>query len=366
MSSMPLVFTSDEKVISTTDWYSSLTDDISKYENCFVRRITHVKNLRSSVLHEYLQIIFEDTTGKQNRTRVLAERQTAQDQVIIGRWSYGLNPSANRSSSSGSSGSWGRGLEFFQGSSSSSSSSPGGNLPLPLLSLTFKEDKLGVMQLAAILQKITVKLGKYNFLLRNCYVFASMVYDLAMVKHTGSSQSWPYAFTKGRLALWAKIHTGSGKSAGDFESLNKSEWQYAPANKFEESLGNFWSSAVDLLRQEGIDLTNEEAQKLSTSCKMYDLSDDATAAALKDVDKKELDELYRDTVDKVLAQPGVDDYLATYQRYADRIPEPTANQNRPENLPGIEIYKVSDDLEQKNEMVIKILVGEVLQDLEKN
>lgn len=207
MSSLPLVFSSDEKVVSTTDWYISLSKDEETYKNCFVRRITHIKNLKSSVLHEFIQVIFEDkTNSKGDRTRVIAERQTKQDQLIFGRWSYGLKPSSKSSVGDGSGSALEAFTNFFRGSSSSSSSSGGGGiLPLPLLSLTFDNDNLSVLQLAEICLKTTEQLGTYDLITRNCYCFSAIVYEAARLKYAGVVKDWPYASLKGKLALWVKL-----------------------------------------------------------------------------------------------------------------------------------------------------------------
>lgn len=205
---MPLVFTSTEEVVTPQKWYSDLSQNASTYSNCFVRRITHVKNLNSSVLHEYLQVILEDTgSSSKDRTRVLAERQTEQDQVIIGHWSFGAKPSgkALMSSSSGSSSSgsgfFKRIADLFRGSSSSSSSSSSSKelLPLQLWSLTFDDNNLNVVALADVMRATSEKMGCYNLVLRNCYVFAKSIYDTVVQKYQCQQFGWKFAHLQGTL-----------------------------------------------------------------------------------------------------------------------------------------------------------------------
>lgn len=83
MPSIPYLFVDEKQVCSTREWYQALTKSRSLYERCLVKSITHVKNLDSIVSHEYLQFIVEDQDTS-FRTRIIAERQTKQDQVILG------------------------------------------------------------------------------------------------------------------------------------------------------------------------------------------------------------------------------------------------------------------------------------------
>jgi hypothetical protein len=82
--SVPYLFVDHQIIVSTKEWYDYITNNQSAYANCHVKRITHIKNLHSTVAHEYLEVIIEDSATAA-RTRIIAERQTNQDQVIIGR-----------------------------------------------------------------------------------------------------------------------------------------------------------------------------------------------------------------------------------------------------------------------------------------
>jgi hypothetical protein len=204
MTTSPLVFTSDKQVITTAKWLEDLKNNSSNYGDCFVRRITHVKNLKSTFLHEYLQIIFEDTGHGKNpsdrdRTRIIAERQNSQDQVIIGLWSFGERPKV-----SGKEADSRTFFERFKGFFGSSSSSSSGDelLPLPLFSLTFDEDNLNAIDLAAILSETTSKLLDYNVATRNCFHFAEAVYDVARLKYHGKSEPWRFSDLKKSIVVW--------------------------------------------------------------------------------------------------------------------------------------------------------------------
>ncbi|PYI11428.1 hypothetical protein BO78DRAFT_382704 [Aspergillus sclerotiicarbonarius CBS 121057] len=168
------VFENDEKDFPTQTWYSNLAANANIYENCYVERITHVKNLRSEVLHEYIQVIVVDAASD-TRTRLITERQVEGDRVIVGRsgWSF----SSSLSSSSGFFSFVGR--LFSLSSSSISNSNDVNDLPLPLYSLTFKAKSFNIVDLARLLSVVSEMGGYYNALSTNCYWYATKMYKLA-------------------------------------------------------------------------------------------------------------------------------------------------------------------------------------------
>ncbi|KAK1244423.1 hypothetical protein MKX07_003222 [Trichoderma sp. CBMAI-0711] len=372
--SMPLVFTPTEEIVTPQKWYHDLSQNASAYSNCFVRRITHVKNLNSSLLHEYLQVILEDAgSSSKDRTRVLTERQTEQDQVIIGRWSFGAKPSgkALMSSSSGSSSS---GSGFFQritslfgGSASPSSSSSKDLLPLQLWSLTFDDNNLNVIALAEIMRTTSDRMGCYNLVLRNCYVFAKSVYETVLQKYKCQQNSWKFAHLQGTLPFLQLKTQEMKETAHQFDEELKKDFQWAPANEVEETLGVLYTAAIEFLRQDGIELTDEESEELIKYCKLKDLADHSTETSLATAtaNAKELDESFKDLVDKVLDEPRKDDFLAIYQRYNENAPPAIAAEPSAGPPPGFEVHRVSDDLWQQGEDAIKVLVGSILEELEK-
>lgn len=197
MADIPYLFTKREETINTWNWYSYLSKSPQTYKDCVVRSVTHVKNLRSSVVHEYLQAIIERTDTKE-RTRLIAERQTGQDQVIISRWGSSKSSLSPSSHGSGSSSSGSK-------SSSSSSSSGGGDLPLPLWSLKFNSGSLNVVNLAQILRNTTNEGGDYNVLTgRHCYWFAATAYASVRV-FASIEEPWSFRRWKGRLILIKKV-----------------------------------------------------------------------------------------------------------------------------------------------------------------
>jgi hypothetical protein len=137
------IFEDSERVINVLNWENHITQNPGTYKSCFVRRFTHVKNLESRVLHEYLNVIVEDE-ATDTWTRLIVERQTEQDQVIVGRWPASKGYHENRKPEDC----------FYHShavalSSSSSSSGPAGDLPLPLATRSFQKGKFKVNQLAA-------------------------------------------------------------------------------------------------------------------------------------------------------------------------------------------------------------------------
>jgi hypothetical protein len=185
LKAIPCVFEDRETEYNTWTWNSTMSNDPETYEHCFVRTLTHVKNLRSTVLHEYLQVIVERTdTQTPVRTRLIVERQTDGDRVIVGRSSW-----ATSSSSAG----------FLSNlsikSSSSSSGAEQGSLPLPLYSLKFASGKLPVAKLAEILQRTTDAGGVYDLLRgKHCFWFANIVYQsVKLAAPWEDERIWPWA-----------------------------------------------------------------------------------------------------------------------------------------------------------------------------
>lgn len=172
---IPNLFEDKEKTIQTQEWYSLLSQSPQEYQNCVVKTLTHVKNLRSKVVHEYLQAIIEDLdTG--TRTRLIAERQVAQDQIILGRW-------ASKKSSSG----------------------PSGDLPLPLFSVSFDSNNFKVLDLAGILAHTTEIGGKYNLLTKSCSWFALTACMALKYKFNGREERWYFWKWRGRLIIFNKV-----------------------------------------------------------------------------------------------------------------------------------------------------------------
>ncbi|KAH6605844.1 hypothetical protein Trco_004997 [Trichoderma cornu-damae] len=181
---IPYVFEDEEKEYSTSDWDSQLSKDPDTYNQCFVRALTHVKNLKSSVLHEYLQIIVERTDTKDpSRTRLLAERQNDGDRVIAGRSSW-----APSSSSGGFLG------NLLSSSSRSSSGGKIGDYPLPLYSLKFTSGEFPIVRLAEILRKTTEDGGRYSIRKKkHCFWFAKAVYNTVKYSFQCVEKTWRWA-----------------------------------------------------------------------------------------------------------------------------------------------------------------------------
>jgi phosphotransacetylase len=155
-----------ETTINTEEFFKEVLNDPTYYEKYQVNRITHVKNLLSRVTHEYLQIIVEDTETKRC-TRVIAERQDDQDQVIVGRtlWYTKTLPAV---------------VAAF-------TEKTGDILPLPLCTITpQRESKL--IDLAAILYGVTRCAPNYRLLNENCYWFASWAYRALRITFHGQEQ----------------------------------------------------------------------------------------------------------------------------------------------------------------------------------
>ncbi|GIK06642.1 hypothetical protein Aspvir_002292 [Aspergillus viridinutans] len=196
--SIPNIFEDSERVINVLNWESHITQHPGTYKNCFVRRFTHVKNLESSVLHEYLNVIVEDE-ATDTWTRLIVERQTDQDQVIVGRWSATKGYHEN----------WKPEDCFYRshavaigssGSSSGNSSGPAGDLPLPLATRSFQKGKFGVKELARLLRKTHELHPRYSLAWYNCYWYSYKVFEgVRAISHLSfDDHFWDYFSWRGK------------------------------------------------------------------------------------------------------------------------------------------------------------------------
>jgi hypothetical protein len=152
-------------------------------KNIFVRRFTHVKNLGSHVLHEYLHVILEDSSTDK-WTRVIVERQAgtlvwgeAHDQVIVRRWPAGKGYKDHENLEPNY---FPFNLEVMMSSGSS-----GGNVgdsPLPLVTRSFEKGDFSVELLAQILCWCHRDQPNYTPGKWNCYWFAERVFESHRVK----------------------------------------------------------------------------------------------------------------------------------------------------------------------------------------
>lgn len=191
---IPSLFEDKEKTIQTQEWYPLLSQSADNYNNA-VKTLTHVRSLRPMVFHEYLQAIIEDLdTG--NCTRLIAERQTSQDQVILGWWAS-KKPFAL-----------------------SSSSGPSGGLSLPLYSVNF-DSNLKVMDLAGILAE-TTKIGdKDNLITMNCHWFVITAYQSLKLKISGPEEHEYFFNWRGSLILSKKsVEVGSAWPAKSSDTID--------------------------------------------------------------------------------------------------------------------------------------------------
>ncbi|RXW13039.1 hypothetical protein EST38_g12816 [Candolleomyces aberdarensis] len=77
----------DVTTVPIVNFLDYLSQNPDPYNDCDVISVTHAKNLNSFVKHEYLHLIIRHRPTNRWR-RLLAERQRAQDQVIIGFWPW--------------------------------------------------------------------------------------------------------------------------------------------------------------------------------------------------------------------------------------------------------------------------------------
>ncbi|XHG00874.1 hypothetical protein AWENTII_004289 [Aspergillus wentii] len=221
------LFEDFERNTTTSDWANQLLNHIKEYESCFIKSITHVKNLNCPVLHEYLQVEVLYLPIKQKRTRLIAERVKDKDQVISGNrnWTSGDEPSPMFFSTSGQAGSWAS-EELHSGSSSSSSGHNGSNVskskrPLPLYTLKFERKRFPIVGLALVLRTVSEVLGGYHFLYRNCYVFARVAYECCKELYGGTQKKRKFGSWRGANLALLSPKTDADVYAKQFEKYMK-------------------------------------------------------------------------------------------------------------------------------------------------
>jgi hypothetical protein len=196
--SIPHLFVDSKQEENVLSWESFINQNPAIYQNCFVRRITHVKDLNNTVLHEYLQVIVEDNSSK-FCTRLIAERLRPRDQVTIGQWEPFDHYQEN----------WTPEDCYYQPSelavSSAISSSGSSNkssevLPLPLLTRSLPKGLLSVQKFAKLLGNAHRERPKYNFPVYNCYWYAECVYEgVRAVQPPLTDYIWKFAWLKRKL-----------------------------------------------------------------------------------------------------------------------------------------------------------------------
>ncbi|KAI1459594.1 hypothetical protein F4805DRAFT_68030 [Annulohypoxylon moriforme] len=359
MPQIPYLFGDKEQIIQTETWYSYLSRDPQAYEKCVVKSLTHVKNLRSPLVHEYLQAIIEDT-GTNTRTRIIAERQNTQDQVTVGHWdSKSLSLLGARSSGSSS----------FSSNSSSNSSGDGGILPLPLYSLKFNVN-FKALELARILKNATVKGGKYSiWRRRHCYWFAYEVYDGICKKFACAEERWYFARWRGRLLVPVK----SGKpKAEEFDEEIKNRMEYAPGGPADswKWLEAVYKDSIHLVADNEKEAKDKIENDLSDLV-LTDLSKDITLGTMKDA--KEPDALYDDIEIDELYQNVMQDsegakYREVYEAFeknsqVKKASAPDDDEKLTVPLPvpeGFQLLTPTKSQSEKMDLIHKTMVGAIL------
>jgi len=173
-----LLYPSSVTRLSVDNFCDTVKNDPDSFAHFKVLRITHIKNLVSVVWHEYVQVIVRDTSnGKLHR--IIVERQTDNDYVIIGMWkpwTEGETPS------SGDGDPW---------------------LPLPLFSLFFNTP-LALSDVANHIRAVRAVHKDYNVLQANCYWFALSLYTnlYASAGGTATEKKWTWWLFRGIIPTY--------------------------------------------------------------------------------------------------------------------------------------------------------------------
>lgn len=196
-----MFFTSEpEEAIRVDELLKKIRYKRDDYKPIFVRRFTHVKNLGSPVLHEYLHVILEDSSTDE-WTRVIVERQSetvvgskARDQMIVRRWPTGTRYREHENLDGIFP--WMKELDDL--ASSGGSSGGVGDLPLPLVTRSFKKGVFGVELLAELVFACHKEHSYYDFWEFNCYWYAALVFESHRISigHV-KDNVWKFASWKG-------------------------------------------------------------------------------------------------------------------------------------------------------------------------
>lgn len=164
---------SKAKAVRVVDFFDYLAQNSDPYAECDVISISHSKNADSYVLHEYIHIIIRHKpTGAWRR--LIAERQSHQDQVVIGFWDWvptkgNAVPEAEKQPAMPYNG------DILQLSSSGGSHEPVEPLPVLLRNLHFASLKL--LHVAKVLVEVHNRAKKYSILWKkHCFWYADAVY----------------------------------------------------------------------------------------------------------------------------------------------------------------------------------------------
>ncbi|KAG9965953.1 hypothetical protein KCU61_g1520, partial [Aureobasidium melanogenum] len=246
---IPHLFTTEQVEYSTEKWFEVLDSARETYESCKVVSITTAKALGSSVFHEFVQFIVEDTNTN-SRTRVFSDRtdsRTPPDRVIVGRdWASPKNPSGQT------------------------------DMPMPLMSLTFMpESRPCVVELAEILKNITLQGPKYGFFTKNCWWYAKLVFETAKACFATRFvyKEWPFVKYANDLAIWHGFFTSEEKMKADAyafkkQNVEKYDYQVNGDVRHKWSVEGYLEALSDTLKDEEAQKGYREAMQLDSGAKL--------------------------------------------------------------------------------------------------
>ncbi|KZT55365.1 hypothetical protein CALCODRAFT_510158 [Calocera cornea HHB12733] len=161
----------EKKTWNVGDLKTKIEASSSSFTRFTVVRITHVKDLANWVWHEYIQVIVRDSDTSK-LIRLIAERQTDNDHLIIGRWKA-----------------WKEGDTPPDGDGDT-------NYPLALLTLEFNNTRPSLETFVWLLSALHDLQPKYNVLTANCYWYALAVYYnlFTWYKNTATERKWTWWF----------------------------------------------------------------------------------------------------------------------------------------------------------------------------
>jgi len=175
----------DIEIIPVTDFSSYLQKNSEEYGDCVAISVTHCKDVKSPVAHEYLHLNILHPHTRMWR-RLIVERQTKQDQVVIGYWDWSSVGLGGRVIAK----------EIKNYSFAQIFLNRGGPpLALPMRNIRFKlSPKL--QSVARVLLLAHNQRPEYRFYKDNCFWYAASIFDTLSGTIPGGVESTPYEWAR--------------------------------------------------------------------------------------------------------------------------------------------------------------------------
>ncbi|KAJ2928563.1 hypothetical protein H1R20_g8508, partial [Candolleomyces eurysporus] len=273
------------------------------YNDSDVISVTHAKNLDSRVKHEYLHLIIRDRTTNRWR-RLLAERQTTQDQVIIGFWPW-----------------------VDQGGSASSSgpvASGDLKVPSPLLMRNLYFEPLDLQSVAKVLLEVHRQKPNYNFFFANCYWYSDAVFQIFKAMARGMEyRKWSWLVFRGIPLI---LSVDAAQAAVKFSEEMDHEDFKADLETFYKSAGDVGKFGIPHLKKTVFLDEIEVSSRIALAMKRVNAISNLDKSAICRVTKERKKEINTFS-EHVLAHSEKEANLAFFESCLSGSKEPESTEN---------------------------------------